>query len=1111
MQAVRCSKFALLIVAALSIFLFDVRLAFAALNYDIVYLRAPRKGDATLTDWPEVFNPLKMEPGTELILRKPNGSEELLYPFANTPEREKGAVLDPVISFDAKHVYFAYFPDVSATGRNSQRNGAPFKGSDIYRLTLATRELKRLTTQHWTPPAAGIKWSANPLTPGASDENYLGYGIFNMAPCPLPGGKLMFVSNRHGFIPNKTFTFPNLRLYVMDENGANIEQINPMTIGSAMHPIVLRDGRVVFSSYESQGLRDERVWSLWSILPDGRYWEPMFGSFKVGSSMHFQTQMSNGNVAVIEYYNLNNEGFGTLFAFDGENEGDPKFGSFNALDNTNPQVRRGRWFFQPGHPQHLQPRYTQFRFSPPGLKSLTEFAHGEDNAADVIQGATTNTQFAGKVTHPAAAPNNDLLLVYSPGPVNNLNRPTTTPRIRGEIRILRGGIPVDDPNSLELIKSDPAYNYQMPKAVVSYRAIYGVDEPAKYDWTPNRGTLHTTLPEGTPFGLIGTSTFYRRDSKPGNFEFMSFPQDYEGWDRFNTAENDDNPNWFNQGADAGKYTSDDIYAVRIVGMEGTVHRSYGPNEGVAFKAHQGRERLRVLGEIPLKKKDANGNVIRDSDGNPDTSFLAKIPADTPFTFQTLDKRGMVLNVSQTWHQVRPGEMRVDCGGCHGHSQKGMKFETTAASKPGYAIEDLTKRTPVMKLNAAGDALFEYLANNKRVLDVEFHRDIKPILQAKCVSCHQGTNAPKGLRYDDSSIVNGFDNTYNRLADNASATTGLRSMLPNGEYRGSNASRYIRKFQSRRSLLIWKIFGQRLDGWTNSDHPTESVPGDASTLPVGANRNAVDIDFVGTQMPPPSSGITLTDEEKMKFVRWIDLGAPVDSLATNLRPYGWFNDEEVPVLTLADPPAYDAPANISRIVFGAFDNYSGLDRSTLSVKASFVVNGRAAGSELKDLFTENDHVWSLNLTSSIARPAGGVITVRVKDFRGNEAVIERTLLAAAPQSNALLDVDASSGATKYAADHDGLMILRYLLGVRGNALTDGIIAPTATRSAQAVESHLSSMAAQLNVSQQGTQAKATTDGAMIVRYMLGLRGAALMQGLGAGNVGQIESRIQAMMP
>ncbi|MEO1085644.1 MAG: hypothetical protein AAFY88_15495, partial [Acidobacteriota bacterium] len=70
----------------------------------------------------------------------------------------------------------------------------------------------------------------------------------------------------------------------------------------------------------------------------------------------------------------------------------------------------------------------------------------------------------------------------------------------------------------------------------------------------------------------------------------------------------------------------------------------------------------MLGEIPLRKVDDAGDVILDPEGNPDTSFLAKIPADTPFTFQTLDRNGMVLNMAQTWHQVRPGEVRTNCGG-----------------------------------------------------------------------------------------------------------------------------------------------------------------------------------------------------------------------------------------------------------------------------------------------------------------------------------------------------------------------------------------------------------------------------------------------------------------
>ena len=95
-------------------------------------------------------------------------------------------------------------------------------------------------------------------------------------------------------------------------------------------------------------------------------------------------------------------------------------------------------------------------------------------------------------------------------------------------------------------------------------------------------------------------------------------------------------------------------------MEPNPDRGYGPNSnpegGVWFHNHA-NERLRILGEIPLRKYNSDGSAVMDLEGNPDTSFLAKIPADAPFTFQTIDKNGAVLNASQTWHQVRPGELR----------------------------------------------------------------------------------------------------------------------------------------------------------------------------------------------------------------------------------------------------------------------------------------------------------------------------------------------------------------------------------------------------------------------------------------------------------------------
>ena len=42
--------------------------------------------------------------------------------------------------------------------------------------------------------------------------------------------------------------------------------------------------------------------------------------------------------------------------------------------------------------------------------------------------------------------------------------------------------------------------------------------------------------------------------------------------------------------------------------------------------------------------------------------------------KTIDKRGLVLNSAQTWHQLRPGEMRVNCGGCHVLRQEQWEFD-----------------------------------------------------------------------------------------------------------------------------------------------------------------------------------------------------------------------------------------------------------------------------------------------------------------------------------------------------------------------------------------------------------------------------------------------------
>ena len=47
-----------------------------------------------------------------------------------------------------------------------------------------------------------------------------------------------------------------MQLFAMDDDGANVEQIGHLNLAMALHPQVLLDGRIAFSSWEEHGLRD---------------------------------------------------------------------------------------------------------------------------------------------------------------------------------------------------------------------------------------------------------------------------------------------------------------------------------------------------------------------------------------------------------------------------------------------------------------------------------------------------------------------------------------------------------------------------------------------------------------------------------------------------------------------------------------------------------------------------------------------------------------------------------------------------------------------------------------------------------------------------------------
>lgn len=106
----------------------------------------------------------------------------------------------------------------------------------------------------------------------------------------------------------------------------------------------------------------------------------------------------------------------------------------------------------------------------------------------------------------------------------------------------------------------------------------------------------------------------------------------------------------------------------------------------------------------------------------------------------------------------------------------------------------------------------------------------------------------------------------------------------------------------------------------------------------------------------------------------------------------------------------------------------------------------------------------------------------------------TVTAGAAAAAGPLDVDASDTATRYDAATDGVLIVRYMLGFTGTALTDNALGATGTRrDPVALKTYLDGIRlASLDVDGD-TKVDALTDGLLILRYMLGIKGAALVAG------------------
>lgn len=910
-------------------------------DYDIIYVRYPLgdqsdPNNPTFLAMPQGEKAYAIDAGADLVLLKPDGTEEILVDCGTTC-----SVYDPFISYDATTVYYTLIDqfDEFPQSANALTRGL------LYKI--------HLDEQPYTPIQLTFdeSFESDKYAGNSSGGDFLADAHRNMrdmAPVPLEDGRILFTSNRSAFVGYNSLADEIGRgsvqeLWVMDDHEgelntaelANMRKLDMGTLHMVQHPLQLKDGRIAFTTWQDAGTRYQYSMSpIFTIHPDGtnlqQFTEP---HWRQKWLEHFLTQLPNEDVVWALYYPSFDYGFGVIQK--------APIGTGNK--NSPPDYLSGsvkqRW-------THNGNLISKRGFDRKGTIVLTPHTSPADAPAP---------NESGKYSYPSVAPNGNLLVAYSTGYVNFFNsacNPDQCDALASGIYMIPNAMNniITDPNQLIKIKDDLAYNEIFARAVVPYQSIYGIPKPNHIPWDRSN--------TNGPTAIVGTSSMINRESAPIGDSFFQANGETNG------RENVQSTNWIIQGADAGIYNDDEIWGVRIVK---TPHKPFTKpinksqdtarfNEVVPYHtnsvttdiiARYGAihdERWEIIGEFPLAH-----TASTDAQGNRDTSWKALIPADTPTFIQAINNRGMTLNSELTWRGLKAGEKRVDCGGCHMHSGEGLSYATTQSGQdaPIQNITGITNNDPRIQ-----DSIWDLTTGSipvlvdegttgfisQRALDVEFYRDIEPIITTGCAGCHDGvTQTP------DLSMTGG--------------DLWLELTRANGYNDIVQQSLYVRAQQSRASLLTWIMYNERLDGRTNDTWND-------------------DYDY-----PENHPTMNFTMAQKLQVSRWIDLGNPTN-FPNETSGFEYTADATLPVVTEVFPMSTSFNNHYH---VGIIDADSGINWSTLLVEYYTVSAPQTVQTITIDQSVLLDDFDVLNIPYSSVNLTVGteyVLRISVDDNTGN---------------------------------------------------------------------------------------------------------------------------------
>lgn len=872
---------------------------YAQINYDVVYVRCPRgnepvnwMGTKSLLNWNGVndmwlsaSNNIYQQPGCDLVLHHSNsplplgdpGREEVLVNCD-----DNCTVADPTISPDGNTIVYTKFTDTSGFVANDGIGGSgglgaawdhlqsgvticpngdcpgygkrfssgmrPYIGHVLlYKYDLTTRTETRISPVPLFEagrayPNRPIEWTSN-------------VPVMDTGPAFIDNSRLVFTSNRDS-------GFYRFQLFTMDINGDNLTLIGHRAMNQQLHPQVLTDGRVCYTNFDPMLIKvSNNQYSLWCVNPDGS--DPFILAGKYDPShetYHFFTQLSDGDIVTALYYNHNNGGMGTLLRFPIDPQG-PDFYNPPALTvwqaGVKEFLRIGEYILTPDADAGDS---AMTRYSDP----LDYWTHPSNPAGGrplVINGITyyvdaPTVTMRGRFTHPASAPYNDLLATYTIGASSTMggyssSLPNTLEQVGKNAGIVRCALMPNGSDTIghiadacEIVVDFPEYHEIMARAAVPYADIYGIPSPGI-----SVAATDPRIPAGAPYGTSGAASTALGETRP----FNGIPWNMR--DGGGACSGRTYTNLCSAGAALRVFEDNEVAAIRVLMPVPGYPSGEGGNVVQGAIPHA----LKVYGEFPVHM--------------PDTGFIVKLPADTPFLFQALDRRGLPLNIETASRSVRHGEQQV-CSGCHLHTQEGPP--PTDIIDPSYPLADATQGGQLFtgEYDANGGMVFGQLPGlikPSKLFAIDWANGVSQIIETRCASCHgEGTAlySSLGFKLDGSTqtydylVKNSFKNSQNiTITDTTSDTDRITR-----KWSCCRLSRQVSVLSSSSSMLIWALYGERLDG----RDPLTGLPYPGS---------GVIVDNQGKEYPETWPNVEehaayvvgMPEAEKRALALWIDTG------------------------------------------------------------------------------------------------------------------------------------------------------------------------------------------------------------------------------------------------